>query len=26
MEEKQQQEIDFDKVYDYADYPDKWSM
>jgi hypothetical protein len=23
MEEKQQQEIDLTKVYDYAEYPDK---
>ena len=23
MEEKQQQEIDLDKVYDYAEFPDK---
>jgi len=23
MEEKEQQEIDLDKVYDYAEYPDK---
>jgi hypothetical protein len=23
MEEKEQQEIDFDKVYEYAEYPDK---
>ena len=25
MEEKEQQEIDLDKVYDYAEYPDKVS-
>ena len=25
MEEKQQQEIDFDKVYDYVEFPDKVS-
>jgi len=25
MEEKQQQEIDLTKVYDYAEYPDKQS-
>ncbi|WP_377520196.1 hypothetical protein [Priestia megaterium] len=25
MEEKEQQEIDFDKVYDYAAFPDKIS-
>jgi hypothetical protein len=25
MEEKQQQEIDLDKVYEYAEYPDKVS-
>jgi len=25
MEEKQQQEIDLDKVYDYDEYPDKVS-
>jgi len=23
MEEKQQQEVDLDKVYEYAEYPDK---
>jgi hypothetical protein len=23
MEEKEQQEIDLDKVYDYAEYPDE---
>jgi hypothetical protein len=25
MEAKEQQEIDFDKVYDYAEFPDKVS-